>query len=404
MRLVEMFDYRGVQFFCEFPQEDAIQNELSRTHVWEPWQLDAYDRVMALGGGVLIDVGANVGVNSLYVARRYPDSTVFAFEPSGANYQSLVTNIACAGTSNVSANRVAVGDRAGEIVMLGTGGAHVHARDSNKEAEEGVGETVSCTTIDEFVDSSQITSIECLKIDVESFENEVLRGARSVLAAGLVRFVVLEVSIGDILAYRQEPVAQILEERLALLRSAFPYLYMIMRDGELVEVGSVARLRFLLHTDYPVADLLCSRVPLNSRDDFGNPASAGNPQSDGVDKVNHSFRRWATLGAHFSRSNIASGSRSGMIVEHHCPRQHSLAVECVGTPDHSIWAYVEDQVIEIGVVSGEQSSVTVDLHGDETALYLESITDYSTRDAEYSIELAMSLMCDGSVVEVWSAS
>lgn len=404
MAFIELFDYQGVQFFCEFPQEDAIQREMSRTHMWEPWQLDAYDRVMTLGMGVLVDVGANVGVNSLYVARRYPDSTVYAFEPSGANFRSLTTNVACAGASNVRASRVAVADRAGEMVMIGTGGAHVHGLDATEEDERLAGETVPCITIDEFVASNEITSIECLKIDVESFENEVLHGASSALASGLVRFVVLAVSIGDIIAYRQEPVARILEERLELLRAVFPHIYVIMRNGELVEVGSVARLRFLLHEDYPVADLLCSRTALSSRDAFPNPARATTLESDGLDSGNHSFRRWPNLGVHFSRSNIAAGSRSGMLLEHLCPRQHMLEIDCVGSPEHSIWAYIEDQVVEIKMSSGERSSVAVDLRGNQSAIYLESSTDYSTRGAECSVDVTASLRCDGAVVGVWSAN
>ncbi len=43
-------------------------------------------------GDVVIDIGANIGMFSLFVAREYPGCTVFAFEPSPATFELLSAN------------------------------------------------------------------------------------------------------------------------------------------------------------------------------------------------------------------------------------------------------------------------------------------------------------------------
>ncbi|MEO1270801.1 MAG: FkbM family methyltransferase [Myxococcota bacterium] len=41
---------------------------------------------------VVLDVGANIGLFALELRRRYPDATIYAFEPIPAIYQALVAN------------------------------------------------------------------------------------------------------------------------------------------------------------------------------------------------------------------------------------------------------------------------------------------------------------------------
>jgi phthiocerol/phenolphthiocerol synthesis type-I polyketide synthase E len=50
---------------------------------------------ITLGGGARVfDVGANVGLFTLFVQQRWPDSTVFAFEPAPPLYEILRGNVA----------------------------------------------------------------------------------------------------------------------------------------------------------------------------------------------------------------------------------------------------------------------------------------------------------------------
>jgi FkbM family methyltransferase len=74
---------------------------------------NARDHMMAIFGGReyplleipdfvphnIVDIGANVGATVVYFASNYPDASVFCYEPSPANFDFLVKNVA--GFSNV---------------------------------------------------------------------------------------------------------------------------------------------------------------------------------------------------------------------------------------------------------------------------------------------------------------
>ncbi|GHH96308.1 FkbM family methyltransferase [Streptomyces capillispiralis] len=57
------------------------------------------DRVYAISGPrmparpLIIDIGANIGLCSLYMARTYPEATVYAFEPSPDAFTALAANV-----------------------------------------------------------------------------------------------------------------------------------------------------------------------------------------------------------------------------------------------------------------------------------------------------------------------
>jgi Methyltransferase FkbM domain len=55
-------------------------------------------------------------------------------------------------------------------------------------------ETIQIAAIDSFCESHHINHIDILKIDVEGYELEVLRGAKSYLDKNLIRFIYSEVS------------------------------------------------------------------------------------------------------------------------------------------------------------------------------------------------------------------
>ncbi len=62
-------------------------------------------------GDTIIDIGAHVGVVSIYLAKQFPFVTVYAIEPDPLNYACLLRNIALNGVANVVAiNKAVAGD------------------------------------------------------------------------------------------------------------------------------------------------------------------------------------------------------------------------------------------------------------------------------------------------------
>ena len=131
------------------------------------------------GAGPLIDVGANIGLVSLLLARRFPDRDIHAFEPNPTTFETLEANIARNGASKVFCHRYAVSDADGMVMFdndpVKRGTASI-SRDGGGHAAE-----VPATTLDSFVAEHGIDAIGLLKIDVEGYETLVLRGATRVL-------------------------------------------------------------------------------------------------------------------------------------------------------------------------------------------------------------------------------
>lgn len=137
--------------------------------------LQTYD----FGDGELIDIGANLGVVSLILAKRYPNRRVTAFEPNPTTFQSLETNISLNGLKNIRACKVAISDQDGTTLFnadpINRGTASISAGQGTNDA------TVASQCLDTFATTSGIRKIGLLKIDVEGFETLVFKGGQRVL-------------------------------------------------------------------------------------------------------------------------------------------------------------------------------------------------------------------------------
>ncbi len=139
--------------------------------------------------GVVLDIGANLGVMSYYLAKEFPDREVFAFEPIPFNFQNLVKIAKKFKIQNLKPYQLALGDENGTIEMILPvknsvrfhGLAHVKHKDIVDNTD---GVTFSCPIqrLDDFQDLQKITSkITGIKIDVENFEYYVLKGASNLI-------------------------------------------------------------------------------------------------------------------------------------------------------------------------------------------------------------------------------
>jgi FkbM family methyltransferase len=141
-------------------------------------------------GSVFADVGANLGLYTLWAARIVgPSGRVHAFEPVPDVRERLARNVALNGFDNVRITGAGVGAEPGRVTLYRQPGAS--GLTSRYMPGQGPAIEVPVTTLDaEFLPADRSPAL--VKIDVEGMELDVLRGARRLLTADVSPLVVLE--------------------------------------------------------------------------------------------------------------------------------------------------------------------------------------------------------------------
>jgi FkbM family methyltransferase len=149
---------------------------------------------------VFFDIGANTGFISIQMSLLPLAKKVYAFEPLPRAYSSLVRNIELNALKNCSTFQLAVG-KENSISKLYVPNVYAiptaSSLDPNKYKDNYAIE-VTTVTLDNFVQSEDITNIDIIKIDVEGKEYDVFTGMRSVI--GRMRpYIICEIlpKIGD---------------------------------------------------------------------------------------------------------------------------------------------------------------------------------------------------------------
>ena len=129
---------------------------------------------LELGGGDIIDIGANIGVLSIMFAQTHPDNTVYAIEPNPSTYKSLCLNVKRNSIPNIKCREFALAKKEG-FTPFNTDPVSRGTASIAKSNSEGVN-LVRCTTLDQFVAQEKIEKISLMKIDVEGYETLVFQG------------------------------------------------------------------------------------------------------------------------------------------------------------------------------------------------------------------------------------
>ncbi len=128
----------------------------------------ARDRIISKGD-VIFECGAHHGCSTILLSKWVgPAGRIVTFEPEPSNFSTLQRNVELNHLANVSARRAAVGAEDGEL-RFDVAGSSI--------ATNGKGVAVPVVRLDDFADLNPTI----LKVDVEGFELDVLRGAKRIL-------------------------------------------------------------------------------------------------------------------------------------------------------------------------------------------------------------------------------
>jgi FkbM family methyltransferase len=146
----------------------------------------AFWQSLDLRGMTVYDVGAFHGLLTLFFSTRAKQ--VVCFEPNTRNHKRLMENLALNKLENVQVRKFGVGSRSETLQMIGSplmpGGASLD-RKAQEEMERSKGATmaeeISIITLDEEIPRAGLPVPDFIKIDIEGWEIEALRGARQTL-------------------------------------------------------------------------------------------------------------------------------------------------------------------------------------------------------------------------------
>ena len=202
-----------------------------------------YDVTELPENAFMIDAGANIGMFTLYMKKKYPASTILAFEPAPETFGMLNENVKLHELKGVELHECALGaeDTIQTFIFYPT----VPGNSTLVPEEKAIVKKVFREVSDDYGDGAErmyqnfqeipvrvrrlshflngrkdLKSIDLLKVDVEGFELEILRGLEEAHWA-LVSTVVVEIC--DLREGRLDAVESLLRSKGFRLKTESPH-------------------------------------------------------------------------------------------------------------------------------------------------------------------------------------
>jgi FkbM family methyltransferase len=236
-----------------FPIEHELFKRVCAEGVYESSVLNTICHYLP-DDGVLMDVGANIGLIAIPVLARKPGCRVISFEPSPNSLPFLKqTHDVCPSKDRWQIVEKALGERVGQVefsVNSDKDGAFDGRASTGRKGEIQT-ITIEMTSLDRVWEQSGRPEVNVLKIDVEGFEAEVLAGAKACIQATRPA-ILLEWSVTNLSGLGRDPL------RLCEIAADLDYEIFCMPSGIHVPNNTVLK----YHIQYSEEFLLYPRPPV----------------------------------------------------------------------------------------------------------------------------------------------
>lgn len=144
-------------------------------------------------GGTCLDIGANIGLYTLLLAALVgPEGRVVAFEPSPDTRARLERT--CTDISGITILPFALGAEESVQRLAHFDGTHAWSTLRCANTDSGKFSHISVRRLDDVDEVGGSEPIDFLKLDVEGWESEVLKGATNLFSSGRICSALVEVS------------------------------------------------------------------------------------------------------------------------------------------------------------------------------------------------------------------
>ena len=229
-----------VLFFCP---NDLISWRIKTFYTKEPETLEWIDNFTTFKKKIIFwDIGANIGLYSIYAANKFKNIEIKAFEPSTSNLRILSRNISINKLHDkIAINQIALSDNSNlkshllrESTFLEGSALHSFKENINFEGEQANSENcykILGLSIDEYFKYFDNDEPDYIKIDVDGLEHLILKGGEKVLKSIMLKSICIE--INENFKKQKNEIEKIMQN------NGFKLMY--KKHSELIEIGEKFR-------------------------------------------------------------------------------------------------------------------------------------------------------------------
>lgn len=129
---------------------------------------------------VVIDIGANVGLVSIFLAKKFPNIKIYSFEAHPYNYKNFINNIEINKVKNIIPNNHAVYSIDNQEIEISMDFVNSGSSNCYEHGNLSLSEKVKTISLDTIINENNINKIKFLKIDCEGAEFDILENSQMI--------------------------------------------------------------------------------------------------------------------------------------------------------------------------------------------------------------------------------